>query len=58
MELSTGALYVREYFDKTDKKEALIMIDNLRAAFIELVEQLEWMDEKTKIVAIEKVNEH
>jgi predicted metalloendopeptidase len=56
--LSTGALYVREYFDKTDKKEALIMIDNLRAAFIELVEQLEWMDEKTKIVAIEKVNEH
>ncbi|VBB25341.1 unnamed protein product [Acanthocheilonema viteae] len=52
--LAGGALYVREHFDSTDKKEALKMIANLQEAFKELVDESDWMDEKTKKVAIEK----
>uniref|UniRef100_A0A0R3RHK8 Neprilysin-2 n=1 Tax=Elaeophora elaphi TaxID=1147741 RepID=A0A0R3RHK8_9BILA len=52
--LAGGALYVREHFDSTDKKEALKMIANLQEAFKELVDESDWMDEGTKKVAIEK----
>lgn len=52
--LAAGALYVREHFDSTDKKEALEMIANLREAFKELVKESDWMDSETKKVAAEK----
>uniref|UniRef100_A0A915CCL5 Peptidase family M13 n=2 Tax=Parascaris univalens TaxID=6257 RepID=A0A915CCL5_PARUN len=52
--LAAGALYIREHFDSTDKKEALEMIANLREAFKELVADNDWMDSATKKVAIEK----
>ncbi|VDM92106.1 unnamed protein product, partial [Litomosoides sigmodontis] len=53
--LAGGALYVKRHFDSTDKEEALKMIANLQEAFKELVDESDWMDEKTKEVAIEKV---
>uniref|UniRef100_A0A1I8EHB1 Peptidase_M13_N domain-containing protein n=1 Tax=Wuchereria bancrofti TaxID=6293 RepID=A0A1I8EHB1_WUCBA len=53
--LASGALYVREHFDSTDKQEALKMIANLQEAFKELVDENDWMDKETKKVAIEKV---
>ncbi|MCP9263941.1 Neprilysin-11 [Dirofilaria immitis] len=52
--LAGGALYVREHFDSTDKQEALQMIANLQEAFKELVDESDWMDDKTKKVAVQK----
>ncbi|KAK0393533.1 hypothetical protein QR680_000260 [Steinernema hermaphroditum] len=56
--LAAGSIYIEEHFHKNDKQEALacftLMIDNLRAAFIELVKDSNWMNEETKTVAIEK----
>lgn len=52
--LAAGALYIREHFDSTDKKEALEMIANLQEAFKELVDESDWMDVQTKKVAVQK----
>ena len=54
--LAAGSLYVREHFNTKDKAEALQMIGNLRAAFTDLVTQLDWMDPLTKDTAKEKVS--
>ncbi|CAI5442805.1 unnamed protein product [Caenorhabditis angaria] len=54
--LAAGAIYVQAHFEENDRHEALQMITHLRNSFTELVKQNDWMDEKTKEVAIEKAN--
>lgn len=54
-DMAAGALYVKEYFKQEDKTEAVSMIKYIQEAFRELVNQLEWMDDVTKVIAIEKV---
>ncbi|XP_076472292.1 neprilysin-1-like [Babylonia areolata] len=58
---AVGRLFVEKHFDHTSKTTALDMIHNIRHAFYELVEEADWMDEATRVVAIEKakaVGEH
>lgn len=54
MSYAAGALYVREYFDKADKEVALAMIDDLHAAFRDLLLTNDWMDNTTRHYALEK----
>uniref|UniRef100_A0A915L194 Uncharacterized protein n=1 Tax=Romanomermis culicivorax TaxID=13658 RepID=A0A915L194_ROMCU len=53
-DMAVGALYVKQHFKHEDKEEALSMIKHLQTAFRQLVSKLDWMDEQTKKVAIEK----
>ncbi|CDW57428.1 Peptidase family M13 containing protein [Trichuris trichiura] len=57
MEMATGALYVESHFNQKDKEEAVALIDHIRLAFTELVKKLDWMDDETKSIAIEKAQE-
>uniref|UniRef100_A0A0N5AT03 Neprilysin-1 n=1 Tax=Syphacia muris TaxID=451379 RepID=A0A0N5AT03_9BILA len=54
MNYASGALYVREYFDKSDKAAALEMIDDLHAAFRDLLLTNDWMDNNTRHYALQK----
>ncbi|XP_076451583.1 neprilysin-1-like [Babylonia areolata] len=51
---AVGRLFVEKHFDETSKSTALEMIHNIREAFYELIEEADWMDEPTRIVAREK----
>ncbi|XP_052821500.1 neprilysin-1-like [Mya arenaria] len=51
---ATGAMFVHEKFRKKSKDVALEMIENLREAFIELLNENNWMDDQTREVAREK----
>lgn len=53
---AVGAMYVREKFHGHSKADAERMINNVREAFIENFENLEWMDDETKKLAKEKAN--
>ena len=48
--------YVRSYFDEASKEQADRMVDGLRTAFKELVEETEWMDSETQEKAKEKAD--
>ncbi|XP_053378929.1 neprilysin-like isoform X2 [Mercenaria mercenaria] len=52
--MAVGHMFLKETFDESAKKVALDMISNIRAAFNELLEELDWMDEPTKELAREK----
>ncbi|XP_052212856.1 neprilysin-like isoform X2 [Dreissena polymorpha] len=54
MGMAVGHMFVRETFDESAKAIALDMIDNIRNAFNELLDELDWMDGKTKVAAREK----
>ncbi|XP_059174583.1 neprilysin-1-like isoform X2 [Physella acuta] len=51
-----GAMFIRDNFKKESKDTALEMIHNIREAFNDLLEENDWMDEKTKEFAKEKAN--
>ncbi|XP_015789311.1 neprilysin-1-like isoform X1 [Tetranychus urticae] len=53
---AVGSLFIRENFDQESKRTALEMIHNIRAAFNELIDENDWMDNETKHVAKEKAN--
>ena len=48
--------YVLSYFDVASKGQADRMVEDLRTAFKELVEETEWMDSETKEKAQEKAD--
>jgi len=48
--------YVLNYFDSESKNEADMMVENLRAAFKELVAETEWMDGNTQDQALDKAD--
>lgn len=52
--MAVGALFIRENFNQESKAVALEMIHTLREAFIEILDELEWMDEETRQVARQK----
>ncbi|CAB3381605.1 Hypothetical predicted protein [Cloeon dipterum] len=47
--------YLERYFDKERKEKTEVIVEDIHQAFIQLVEGLDWMDEKTKRFALEKV---
>lgn len=46
--LAVGSLYVQRYFKEDAKKTALEMVHDIRNEFIKILEELDWMDEKTR----------
>lgn len=51
-----GAIFVREVFDPESKEQAEIMINNVRNAFKKNFNNLKWMDEQTRKLAIDKAD--
>ncbi|XP_053378445.1 neprilysin-like [Mercenaria mercenaria] len=54
--MAVGHMFIKETFDESSKTAALDMIGNIRHAFNELLDELDWMDEPTKVLAREKAN--
>ncbi|XP_046453377.1 neprilysin-like isoform X2 [Daphnia pulex] len=54
MGFAIGAKYVESAFDPQAKIDMMEMILNLKMAFSSLVEESDWMDEETKINALDK----
>ena len=51
-----GKLYVDKVFPPEAKAKAESMIDNIKEAFRDRINNLEWMTDSTKLAAIEKLN--
>ena len=50
-----GKVYVEKYFPPESKRQMDDLIENLRAAFKEGIDNLEWMGEETKVEAQDKL---
>jgi putative endopeptidase len=51
-----GKIYVKKYFPPQAKAEMIDLVNNLKEAFYQRVEKLDWMSTETKAKAIEKLN--
>ena len=54
MGFAIGSRYIEKAFDPAAKTDMNVMIDHLKIAFSSLVEELDWMDQETKVRALEK----
>ncbi len=54
MSYAVGRLYVEKNFDEKSKKAAFEMIENIRAEFISMLKDNNWMDTESKQKAKEK----
>lgn len=45
---------MRKYFNEAAKKNAMEMVSDIRAEFEEILNEVDWMDEKTRANAIDK----
>ncbi|KAL1501599.1 hypothetical protein ABEB36_006896 [Hypothenemus hampei] len=53
---AVGAIFVREFFNNEAKEYAEIMINNVRSAFKKNFNNLNWMDDQTRKLAIAKAD--
>ena len=53
---SLSALYIESNFDETSKEIALQMVGYIKEQFLQSLQDIEWMDEKTKAKAINKAH--
>ncbi len=51
-----GKLFVQSYFDEESKQYMVNMIENLRSAYRDRIEELAWMSDETKMKALKKLN--
>lgn len=56
LSIAAGALYVRKYFNEDARQNAQEMVGNIRAEFKQIIKTIDWMDDKTRISALEKVD--
>lgn len=54
--MAVGALFIRDNFNHESKETALEMIHEIRDAFNDLLEENQWMDAETRLVAEDKAN--
>ncbi|XP_020813040.1 endothelin-converting enzyme homolog isoform X2 [Drosophila serrata] len=54
--ISVGSLYVRKHFHKDSKANALDMVNDIRNVFNDILDEVIWMDAKTKKEAKEKLH--
>ena len=52
---AVGEMYVAKYFSPKDKERMLSLVENLRTALGQHIDQLTWMSDKTKAKAQEKL---
>lgn len=48
LSISVGSLYVKKYFKEEAKKNSQDMVEDIRAEFIKILKEVEWMDDVTK----------
>lgn len=53
--IATSAIYVRKYFNEKSKHDALELVNSISDQYKTTLNTTEWMDEKTKATAIEKL---
>ncbi|MBQ9583464.1 MAG: M13 family metallopeptidase [Bacteroidales bacterium] len=53
---AVGKMYVERYFPASSKKQMLELVENLRAAWNEHIDALDWMSDSTKMRAHEKLD--
>ncbi len=51
-----GQLYVEKYFPPESKEKMIALVDNLKKALKNRIENLEWMGDSTKLAALEKLD--
>lgn len=56
MEEQIGELYVKHYFSESTKEAVTEMVNNILLIYKKRIENLDWMNEKTKISAIQKLD--
>lgn len=49
-----GALYVRKYFSENSRHAAIALFNDIRNTFIDVLNEVTWMDENTRNEAIKK----
>lgn len=54
--MAIGVKYIEEAFEASSKDNVDLMVENLRTAFKELLDEADWMDEATKSEAERKAN--
>ncbi|ODM94494.1 Neprilysin-11 [Orchesella cincta] len=54
---AAGAMYVRRYFNEKSKSEAMEMVRDIQRAFLDILNENDWMDSYTKGKAREKAQE-
>jgi len=52
---AVGELYVRRHFSAEAKAQVLALVENMRRAYGERIDQVSWMSAETKVVAREKL---
>jgi len=52
---AVGEMYVKQYFPESSKQKMVALVENLRTALGQHIDQLEWMGEETKAKAQEKL---
>lgn len=57
MGFAIGSKFIENNFDPLAKSEVEEMVLDLKVAFSSLIEESDWMDQETKINALEKANE-
>lgn len=57
LDISTSALYVRNFFKKESKVYALQIVQSIKKEFEESLRNVSWMDEKTMAAALIKIND-
>ncbi len=55
MGMLTGRLYVRENFPDAVKQRYVKLVESIRSAYLERINQLDWMSEPTKVMARKKL---
>lgn len=48
---AVGALYIKHHFQTAAKRDAEEMITNIRAAFMSILDEVDWMDAETRVDA-------
>ncbi|KAK7866898.1 hypothetical protein R5R35_001640 [Gryllus longicercus] len=54
--MAVSYLYVQKHFNNQSKAKALEMVGDIRDAFVEMVGELQWMDEETKALTLDKAH--
>ncbi|KAJ6649466.1 Neprilysin-2 [Pseudolycoriella hygida] len=54
MGIAVGAQYVRKYFNESSKGAVLDMLADIRAEFLDILQNVNWMDDETRRIALEK----
>ncbi|KPU80743.1 uncharacterized protein Dana_GF16094, isoform B [Drosophila ananassae] len=54
--ISVGSLYVRKHFHQDSKANALEMVTDIRDVFNDILDEVNWMDDKTKKEAKQKLH--